>query len=40
MHLVYYHLHCLCYGPQGLVKPLYTFNLYSILHAVLHSVAD
>jgi hypothetical protein len=40
MHLVYYHLHFLCYGPRGLVKPPQTFSLYSNLHVILHGAAD
>jgi len=40
MHLVYYHLHFLCYGPGGLVKPLHVFSLYPILSIILHSAAD
>jgi len=40
MHLVYYHLHFLCYGSRGLVKPLQAFSLYPILHVFLHGAAD
>jgi hypothetical protein len=40
MHLVYYHLHFLCYGPLGLVKFPQTFSLYPILPVFLHGVAD
>ena len=40
MHLVYYHLHFLCYGPRGLVKPPQTFSLYPISLVILHSAAD
>ncbi len=39
MHLVYNHVHFLCY-PQGLVKAPQTFSLYSILHVILNSVAN
>jgi hypothetical protein len=39
MHLVYYHLHFLCYDLRGLVKPLQAFSLYPIWHVILHSAA-
>jgi hypothetical protein len=40
MHLVYYHLHFLCHGSQGPVKPSQTFGLYPILLVFLQGAAN